>query len=390
MAISIGANFELIQQYGKKWLYEQANMDSPMLSSKALTEVNISQSVGVVQVKAGGFGTTGLIADGSAYATPDDVEPYRGTYQPAILNSNGKVPLGMARVAQGGDGIAILKEELNSMGRDHYRTLERLIIANTLSPPVGTVSIGATSFPVVDASGYVVGATIDFYASGVYQESHRVTDVAIPGSGNATITIGTAAVAALTGTTAHIRGSQVSGQQMINFDGVINPAATLYGLATAVFPGGESTTLATLTFAGIRALLARIAKRAGRRPQVFIVNELNQNRIYDLQTQNVRFVEGQSAKIDPYDMKLLFNGMKSVTTEQASDRVINFINTEDVKLHVFDKFGGELDGFKKSAPNESGVRKSEIGHYLLLQFSGMYNLRVSRRNGCAQLTGITA
>lgn len=379
----------LIAEYTQEKVTEQAYLASPVVKNK-IVPVMDKDGVGTVQVKNGGLGSTGTLADGGTLPDGDDVDFAQGHYDPVFILSRMFLKRGLVAVAKGKGGIDYLFQQMESAGRDGGRHLGRSICGAQLDSPSGTVNAGDTSFPVADPSGYRAGATVDFYDGSTLVESGRIARVVIPTSGNSTIHFTAAFANALTGYTAYLRGQGQSAERMTSFAD-ITANATLYSIALNSFPAGaldSSTT--TLTMAAARKLIERIVRQCGEKPTHIICNSVNEGRLAELTTSQVEFRPSDSRDLYAAVGRLTVRGIPVVVDENWSDKVIDFHNKNHVRLAKWRDFSPDVDGGKDVSMGMGAVQISQTKFNYIVDFWGAFNLECDNRQSVGRFNALTA
>ncbi len=408
MAITVSDIDEMVARFGNKIVNAQANLEAPIRS--ILTEVNEPGRVGIVNVKAGGFSSTGWVADQGTLPSGEDVQPTQATYLPKFLFSRISIPRGAATLAAGeGEGINIVYEQMESCGRDLGRSLDFSAVQAsaflTLSlAQAGEFTASATSatddtFTVSDPSPFRIGMTLQRYQGGALEEHMVVSGVTIDHDGSShTVDVDRVQHSvALVGDPAandvlYLRGAKDDG--MVSLDDIADESGTLYSLAVTQrdWKGNEQASTGTLTVDKMRDLSVSIKRRRGRGPDCLLMNALNERRYTD-QLLGARRFGGGSAMDAVGGSSSTFEGMPIHLDENVADGNIYYLTKEDVKLHVFKDFGDDMDGGPVGAQTGGGLRHvniSDANFEYDVQRWGAFNLRCTRRNGTGQLSGITA
>lgn len=380
----------LCRRFDNERIVPQALAEMVLLKEKVLEELDRPQEVGVINRKIDGDGSTGTIGDGATLPTPNSKDPDQATYLPTFIFSNMEFPRGAANLAKGGrDAVDYVFEKLDSTGRDCGATLDR----NLFNPNVGVVAVavvaGDTTFAVADPSGYRPGKQYDVYNGSTFIESFVVKDVSIPATGNSTITPVSALTQAWTTSyDVYMRGNGDSTVRMTCL-GDVTAAASLYSKAVNDYDwsGVLDATTTTWTNAAGKKVIQRVARRRKKKPTAIVCNSVNEQRIADAMTTNVRHVSGT---MDIYGLKLAFNGLPVTVDENSADKDVWFLQKEDLKVHKFRGFAPDYDSEEKKGMNRGALMISQTKFAYVVQVWGAFNLRVERRNGTGRMSALTA
>jgi len=397
MSITVSDVASLVGRYTNSVLVPQTQLESEFVSSGALTKITKADKLGVVNIKSGGFASTAAIADAGSLPAGDEVDMTQLTYQPKAIFARMYIPRQAAELASSKeDGIDLVFEQMESVGRDLGRTLGRLIFDSSIGSPHTTgipTADSDTSFQVTDPSGFRNGMSVSRYnAGGTFKETFRVKDVALGYDGaNSTITT-VAAVAGATGawatTDVFYLGHEGSKDQAMTSMADVTAAASLYGQSQATYDwrGQLKAVGGAVSNAVIKNVSTMITRKRGKKFSHLLCNALNEQRIYEDHVAEIRYTSG---KMDEYGMKLTFDGRPIVTDENIGDGDIYLHQKEDVKLHCFREFAADTDGAKKGGYSKASVQVSADRLVWDCQFWGSYNLRVERRSGTGRMSGIT-
>ena len=329
---------------------------------KPIEVKNKPQMVGTVQTKKGTGRSGGVTSDGATRRAGGVVQLNKGTYDFKIYENNLEVPLGLTKVARGGDGIDFLMEQLNTMGSQYGCDIDQLVDGKLLDAPDTTMAIAATTFTVADPAGYVEGEEYDHYTTGdVYQQTFRVTNIAPPTSslfGAWTITVETGvSIAILTTAKIYMFGAGDSTKRLASLADVCNSSTTMYGLSTTNYPSGLSVALSAWDNVSGRRMNDTIAVVSGNRPTHIATNSMGATKIINASVAQRRFTSGE---MDPYQGAVpKFDELPIVISEQMSGKKIKFINANRCFLHQFWAFGFDQDGVGNSGFSGSILKLSE-------------------------------
>lgn len=405
----LGSINTMVQEDGRDVVYQQARVTSNLVDirmpseeryrpkparqrfEKPITVMNKPRSVGTVQVKKGGIRSLGMAASGGTRRSGSAVQFNKGTYVAKVIEGELEVPIDVAMVAQGGDGIDYVLEQLSTVGSQFGAHVDRVIDGAQLDAPASTVSASATTAEVVDPSGYIEGEEYDHYnSSDVYQQTFRVTNIAPPSSslsGNFTLTF-ESAVSISIATTAKIFQSEGgdSTRRISSLTDVCTAATQMYSLSTTNFPSGLSVALSSWDNVQGRRMSDLIAVLSGSRPTHIATNSLGASKILNAQTALRRFSNGE---MDPYGGAVpKFDELPIVVSEQLSGKKIKFINADKCFLHQFWPFECQADGVGSGGYGASLLKLSEDKLSYKGLMSGGFEFVVNHRRAFGEFTGV--
>lgn len=399
----------LIAEDGRDVIYQQARLtcglvDLPLpseekyrpkpaaqRSEKPIEVRNKPRMVGTVQTKKGTGRSGGVTSDGATRRAGSSVQLNKGTYEFKIYENNLEVPLGLTKVARGGDGIDFLMEQLDTIGSQLGCDIDQLVDGKLLDAPDTTMTAGSTTFTVADPAGYVEGEEFDHYSSAdVYQQTFRVTNIAPPSSslfGAWTITV-EAAISIAIATTAKIYlfGAGDSAKRFASLTDVVTAATAMYGLTTTNFPSGLSVALSAWDNITGRRMNDTIAVLSGARPTHIATNSLGASKIINASVAQRRFTSGE---MDPYQGAVAkFDELPIVISEQLSGKKFKFINAARCFLHQFWAFGFDADGVGNNGFGASILKLSEdkVAYKGLGTMGGEFV--VNQRRAFGEFTGV--
>jgi hypothetical protein len=404
MAITVSDISALVARFGNEIVNEQANLAAPL--RKEFKEHKEGGRVGIVNLKDGEVGHA-WIADSGALGAKTNVTPVQLTYLPKFLYGKLGIPRGAATLASGeGEGINLVKEELESLGHTLGRQLELGYLGGaieTLSSAQATeIGAAGTTFTTTNPSKYRVGMYLEqVTAAGTApEEYYKVTGVSTTsGSTSATITIErdvAPLVTAATGgntpsATDRIFPVGASANAMTGYADVCSATeAAVYGSAASPsFVGNTKDVGGSLTRGDMRDMSTHIARRSGRSWDKLFMNSLNLQRYEEFMLDARRYITGKMDAVG--GIKSEFEGKEICISENVRDDKIIFHNKEDVALHVFKDFVDDMDGGPAPAAStglgHAQVDPSVFDYYL--ERWGAFELRVKNRTSSGELTGIT-
>ncbi|MEK9722173.1 MAG: hypothetical protein VW405_01650 [Rhodospirillaceae bacterium] len=392
MAITVDQITALVGRHTNSVVNEQVNLECPVIGEGVIKKLHKPEKLGVINVKASGLSATGWLADSGTLPTASNVTPAQGTYQPRALLTHLAIPRMAAQLASSEeDGILLVKEQMESAGKDLGRQLGRSVFGDkiyTLGAADDVDASADATITVSNPAGFRPGMKFTVYNGSSLVESAIVTDVSIPTSGNSTITLSANAGGAwVAGYDLYLFGAKVDG--MVGLDDVC-AAANLYGITytTNDFSGNLDSSTTTLTASALKALSVRCARRSGKKPSHVLLNSVGEQRLYESMGDAIRFSPG--GKVDDYGAKLMFDGRPVIVDENCGDSDVYLIDSDNVKLHVFRDINPEMHGAKKPGMGQGALLVSTSTLDYNAQIWGSFNLRCEKRNGFGRMSGLTA
>jgi len=403
MTITVTQMQSLVGRFTNSIVNEQVNMECPYVGKGMIEKVKKVDKVGVVNIKAGQLRSVSWIGDAGALPSGADVQPVQATYLPVGLFGRISIPRIASHLASSlEDGIDIVKEEMESAGKTIAQQLGRGIFGSSLGAPAATVNAGSTTFEVADPSGWRNGMGFEIYFGSTAIEGYSdatllyVTNVSIGTGtgGNTVITFvgtgvgGTNVSQWLTTYTFYLRGAGDSSRRMVSLQDV-TAAASLYGQSqtTNDWSGNLDSTAEPLSISKMRDMLDLVVRRRGQKPKCLVANRKNERRYSDLLINNRRFPSGKMDAVGGLAHE--FEGLPLFLDENVGDSQMFFFNSEDVKLHEFRAPSPEFHGGSKKGMDRGAVLISDSQLVYDVQILGIYNLRVTRRNGTGLLSSIS-
>jgi hypothetical protein len=424
MAITFNEIASLVARFGNAVVNEEANMASTFIGKNVIKKEKQAGTVGIVNIKAGGIQSTGFLADGATLPTGANKSIAQLAYHPKALFSRLSVPrIAALTCVSKQDGVNLVKEQMATCGEDLGRTLGRAVFNTGLgmldATAVATGAIGGTGLATlntVDPAGYRIGAAVEGLTdvAGPTDLWGVVTDInyepALPATG-ADITFQLYTTSALdpalvpvAGTLApsvvgppavppRIFGTTASGVDAMcsvmdaasaaiaagslgtagNYD---NIAATAAGYE---FTGNDGPAAAPISLANMDLVSAKIQRRRGLGWTEVVMNSLTLNKYLNLLQSTRRFRSGDELNSTKNPATSMYQGKPVIVDENMSDDKILFFNNKDVKLAEWRNFGPDSDG-------KDAAMVSDTSFVYDTQMFGMYNLRITRRNGLAVYT----
>ena len=229
-AEAIGA---LIGRFTNKVVTPQAKMEFEAWDKGVIKEKKKPTERGVVNLKNGGLSSTKLLADGGTLPTGDTKTITQATYDPAIFLSRLEMPRGGVTISNNpSDGVDLLKENMETVGRDLGQLLGRSFFETELANSATNVTSGAV-YTAPSAAGYVIGMTVQQYNGSTLVQSFTVTDITLDADGDNGAVITTDADFSSTNLTAahtlHVQGAKDT--TFVSYSQLADTSTTVYGIA---------------------------------------------------------------------------------------------------------------------------------------------------------------
>lgn len=390
MAQVLSVLHDLIDEFGRDRINEQANIGSSLIKEGGIKVKSKPTSVGTIQTKNGGFGSFGTVTDGGTIYAADSIDFSKGKYDPIPTVGEILFPATAVRVASAGDGLDLFNESMETAGRQAFQLLDRSILSHQAGATSG-ITAGNSSFTATDPSAYKPGYSYDVYTSAdVYVETFRILSVVIDSTGTATVTLTSAAVNTWASTVkVYLRGQGSSTQRMANLKDVCTSGTALYGLSTTAFQSGEdNSSVVSWSNEEGGAMIDRVVARSGMRPTHLVVNSVGRRRVMNALLDQKQFIGGTH---DIYGFKPEFDGLPLLLDENQLSSVVDFINKDAWYLHEFYKFGPDQDGGGQgSMGSRSALRLDNARHAYVCRISGAYEVAVKQRNCFARFSALAS
>lgn len=428
MAFTEAALRDMLGEFGRKMLYEQANLASPLIdfmsgngkkkSKYKLFEIlDEPTKLGSVNIKNGGLASNSGVKDGANRATPEQLDWAHGYYGVKIQQGNLSFPEGVTRVGSGSEGVDIVEQSLRTTGMDLARTLDRQLTKHELCSPTATALINATSIAVDDISGLRVGQRVDLYASnGTTFHGTMLISAIVPTSslgGTLTIPSGTddagaatvgVPIAILTNMRLFLQAANLSSGGgatappsrafPVNLTDVCTAATQLYsGFASAATqPAGYKDSGTT---ALVPSVIARgqtmVRVQSGCKANYILCHPINAERLMISTSASVRFVE--ASKMDLYGAETAVGG--SIIVEDPNcglkDVWVGDFSPENIQLHQFWGFGPKgAEGGKNGKWGRGALQNSQTTVGDVMFITGAHELRVQNRQAFAHFSAIAS
>ena len=416
MAITFNEIAELVARFGNAVVNEEANMAATTIGKSVIKKEKQSGTVGIVNVKSGGLGSTRFIADGGNLPEGTNNDITQLAYHPKAIFSRLSVPrISALTCVSKQDGVNLVKEQMQSAGEDLGRTLGRALFGTTLGaittpgPAPGTFGVaGIATVRVADLSGYRVGCAIegitdtgpttnlfgvvtniDWLTADVTMQlfvdaAHTTpaTDTGVPATTNATSPVLPAPAPRIQGSTAtgvDAMCSLTDAASSTLAAGSLGTAGNYSDVATAGgdFTGNDNAAPVAISVVAMDTLSARIQRRRGLGWTHLIMNSLSLQEYLNLLVSERRFTI-RDATSSPDPATSMYQGKPVIVDENINDKTILYFNDKDVKLAEWRSFGPDSDG-------KDAAMVSDSKFVYDTQMFGMYNLRITRRNGLGVL-----
>lgn len=390
MAMTADAIGAIIGRYNQTKLNPQVYLSAGAVGDKLVKRSVKPNKRGVIHIKGGGLAATKNIADGGTLPEGSQKTIATVNYDPVAIVTRLQVPrVGSAMTADVEDGVDNVLELMKTAGEDLGRQLGRQFYKGSLGSPAAQVTAGSSTFTVSDPSGFKEGMSVDVYnTSEEYLETVVVADVAIPTSGNSTITLeSTNTVQWETTAVLWLQGAKE--ETMVSLTDVCT-AGSLYGKShtTDNWSGNLDSTTTTFTPEDLKALAVRVRRRSGKKPTHVLCNEVGEQRIYESMDDGIRYI--QSMPLDQYGFKLAFDGLPVYVDSNCPDGSIFLFNKDFAELHLIRDFAPEMDGGKKSGMNRGSVIVSDSTLTYDVQIWGAGQFRFENRAVHGHMSALTA
>lgn len=397
MAITASSIGALVGRFSNKLVHKQALMSFDALDKGNIAVDNKPDQRGVVNVKAGGFSSTGFISDAGTLPSGDSNDITQLTYDPAFLFSRLEIPRGGAMISNNpSDGVDIVRELMESAGRDLGRHLGRAFYkrkVETIATASSNTSTAADgTFSSIDAAPYRLGMTLEQRdSSGTLIKTMVVTDITLNADGTNGATIGTDAdfsVTALADTNV-LWAKGTYSNAFVSLDDMADSSDSLYGqAATALeWKGNEDSTTTTLTAEKLHDVLVNVERRGDDSPDCLIMNPLNRARLYETMDGDIRYT---GSEIDQYGKRLTFEGLPICVDRNAPDTHIFVHNKKHARIHQYREFGPEFDGDAKKGMSRGAVLVSQTKFTWDVQLVGAFQGRCTSRRSLGKMSALTA
>jgi hypothetical protein len=398
MAVSLSTIAAIAARKGNEYLSEQVNFKSQILAKKGLEKEKCEGQVRVVNVQAGGLGSTALLAGGATYPTAESHEATQLLVKPASFVGHVSIPFDSAELVSGkADSVKLVRNQFELVGKNLGQQLGRAIFDGKLGmvEATATITAQAATVSVNDITGFRVNQIVDIYQSDNSTKvgSGRVSSVTRDGDGTGSVALTgliNGSGSALTGSitisgNCWLQGflSLTTGQRFTSLADAVG-SGDLYGTTVSAsdWSGTDTAAGGALSLAGMREVCDDVASRSGEEPTHTVMHRLAFQDYEDLHTSNRRYLEGKMDAFGKNDLAPEFRGRPVVVDDNCPAKSVFFINSDAVKLGVWREF----------APMTNGKDMAEVSqstYSYLMKVAGMFNLVVERRNALGRLNTIT-
>ena len=403
----------LLAEFGRDTLIEQGDFSTALVdfgqipgkdakdSAKIFDKVPGSKQVGRVNPIKGGLASGGITKGGATRRAAKSSSPKAGTYSYAMYEQDVDFDEDIVRLGDVDGGIESVMAQLRIAGASFARLLERALIGHELSTVNEVVGISSNATVDVNVvAGLRPNMLVDSYASDgttLVQSDMEITDVTDNGDGTGTITVASLTAATAVGQRLFIAGSGGAGHpysadpiRSVNLQDITSQTAILYsGLALADQPSGllDSSAGSWSNQAG-RRLMARLMTKCNEKATHLIVHPYQAQEIYESQNQTLQFRAGDT--LDVYGPRMTFDGAEVVECNNQNEDRIDFVNAKSHTAQIHEFWGpSPIDTNGKDGKwSKDSLQLSQDRHSLTLFINAAYNLRVTRRDAFAAMTGL--
>lgn len=397
MAITASAIGALVGRFSNKLVHEQALMSFDALDQGVVKVDDKPTQRGVVNIKAGGFSSTGFIADGGSLPTGDSNDISQLTYDPTFLFGRLSIPRGGAIISNNpADGVDIVRELMESAGRDLGRHLGRAFYkrkVEAITTAAGNTAASGSSFSSVDVSQYRLGMTLEHRDSAgtTLKATLIVTDITLASAGANGGTVDTDGNFTTTplANTDNLWAKGTYDNAFVSLDDCASSTGSVYGKAATEdeWKGNEDPSTATLTAETLHDVLVNVERRGDDQPTCLIANPLNRARLYEVMDGDIRYT---GSEMDQYGKRLTFEGLPICVDRNAPDTHFFVFNDKAMRIHQYRPFGPEVDGDAKKGMTRGAVLVSQSTFTWDVQLVGSFQGRCNSRRSLGQMSALTA
>lgn len=394
---------KIMAHYDKSELTEQTYAGCELLRKKVLKVLDKPGVQGQVQIRAGGFSSTGWIGDGDAKPDPVSVKPKVGQYDLAILLSTlqwGRAAYKHAVNSGNAETVVnIVERELKAAKEDMTSQLGVGIAAgtNSLGSPVSQLTADSgTTLTVTDASGFRIGNYYQVYDGSTLVDYFKVTAITITAdpASNDTIefesggTGGNNTAQWDTTDTIHPRGAKVDG--MVGFQD-LTAAQSLYGVAqtTHNWAGNLVSVGGALTKEDIKQGRALQEKHHMKGITHWIGNGTMEMYLNELMVGQRRYGATATGREELLGGEIDIYGAPFIKDNWFKNGDLYGFDNEQVFLHQFQKVMAERDDATGEVSRRI-VRSSPTHYAVEADISCHANIRCEKRSSVLRLSGITS
>lgn len=404
----------LLAEFGRDTLIEQGDYSTALVdfgqipgkdkkdSAKIFDKVPGRKPVGRVNPIKGGVASGGITQGGATRRAPRSSNPKPGTYQHVMFEQDIDFDEDIVMLGDLEGGIDATMAQLRIAGSSFARLLERALISHKLSNVNQVVGVGANvTVNVQVVAGLRPNMLVDRYdAAGTtrIQANMEITDVVDNGDGTGVITVASLSPASAIGEQLFIAGSGGTGNPFasnptrnVNLYDITAPGVVLYqGLTLADQPPGLLVTdEGSWSNRGGRRLMGRLSAGVNEKATHILVHPYQAQEIYESQNQSLQFRPGDT--LDVYGPRMTFDGAEIVECNSQNEDRIDFINARSYAAQIHEFWGPRPTGSDgKAGPwTKDSLQLSQDRHSLTLFLSAAYNMRVTRRDAFAAMTGLS-
>lgn len=404
----------LLAEHGRDTLIDQGDFSTSILdfgqipgkdkkdSAKIFDKVPGKKPVGRVNPIKGGLSSGGITKGGATRRAAKSSSPKAGTYQHAMFEQDVDFDEDIVRLGDTDGGIESTMAQLKIAGSSFARLVERAMIGHELSTVNEVEAIGSAKVVNVNmVAGLRPNMLVDRYASNgttLVQADMEITDVTDNGDGTGTATFASLSAATAVGERLFIAGSGGAGNPFapdpvrpVNLQDITAVGVILYsGLALVDQPAGvlETGETSWSNRAG-RKLMGRLQTAVNEKPTHILAHPYMAQEIYEAQNQSLQFRPGET--LDVYGPRMTFDGAEVVECNSQNETRVDFVNARShaAQIHEFWSPSPTDANGKDGRWSKDSLQLSQDRHSLTLFLSAAYNMRVTRRDAFAAMTGLS-
>ena len=403
----------LLAEFGRDTLLEQGDYSTSLVDfgqipgkdaknkAKIFDKVPGRAQVGRVNPIKGGLASGGITSGGATRRAAKSSSPKSGNYQHVMFEQDVDFDEDIVRLGDVDGGIESTMAQMRIAGASFARLLERSFIGHKLSTINEVEAIGLAKVINVNVvAGLRPNMLVDRYDSAgttLVQADMEITDVLDNGDGTGTITVASLTPASAVGELLFIAGSGGTGNPFastparnVNLQDITAAGVILYsGLALVDQPAGLlDTTAASWSLQAGRRLMARVMTACNEKPTHLIAHPYQAQEIYESQNTNLQFRAGDT--LDVYGPRMTFDGAEVVECNNQNEDRIDFVNAKTHAAQIHEFWGpSPIDTNGKDGRwAKDSLQLSQDRHSLTLFLNAAYNLRVTRRDAFAAMTGL--
>jgi hypothetical protein len=404
----------LLAEHGRDTLIDQGDYSTSIIdfgqipgkdkkdAAKIFDKVPGKKPVGRVNPIKGGLASGGITKGGATRRAARSSSPKAGNYQHAMFEQDVDFDEDIVRLGDTDGGIESTMAQLKIAGSSFARLVERALIGHELSTCNEVEAIGsAKTVNMTLVAGLRPNMLVDRYASNgttLVQADMEITDVTDNGDGTGTATFATLTAATAVGERLFVAGSGGAGNPFapdpvrpVNLQDITAVGVILYsGLALVDQPAGllETGETSWTNRAG-RKLMGRLQTGVGEKATHILAHPYMAQEIYESQNQSLQFRPGDT--LDVYGPRMTFDGAEVVECNSQNETRIDFVNARShaAQIHEFWAPSPTDSNGKDGRWSKDSLQLSQDRHSLTLFLSAAYNMRVTRRDAFAAMTGLS-